>query len=414
MHPQSSFPRRRARPIAGLATTWLVVMSAVACSAPPQEPAAIDRQPIAGGIVDESHQNVFLLAWHEGQAAALCTATLIAPNLLLTARHCVSPSSGQDHVLCGDASLGEPRPAAAFFATNAAQPREGSRLFGASEVRVPASTVDTCGYDIALLILDENVPAPLSAPAVPRIDREAVPGELYTAVGYGVTESGEPSGSRMRLEGLSVECEPGSCGEGVESTEFRGETGICSGDSGGPALDADGKVLGVVSRGGPDCSTPVYGSVTSWRDFIVRTATDAAQLGGYEPAFWVTSGSSDPPPVVGAGTGTGGAPAEPNAALEGDSCENASECGPGLVCYQGAAVGVAHCAASCREASDCRDGMICVPAGSAAVCAQPADRGDESGCSISTAGASPSWGAMLAGVATALAAARRRHARARR
>jgi hypothetical protein len=215
----------------------------------------------------------------------------------------------------------------------------------------------------------------------------------------------------MRLEGLSVECEPGSCGEGVESTEFRGETGICSGDSGGPALDADGKVLGVVSRGGPDCSTPVYGSVTSWRDFIVRTATDAAELGGYEPAFWVTSGSSDPPLVEGAG----GAPAEPATGLEGDICQSASECDSGLVCYLEAAAAVAHCTASCSEASDCRDGMICLPTGSTAVCAQPAGRGDdESGCSISTAGASRSWGAMLAGVATALAAARRRRARARR
>src|SRR6185369_3211784 len=149
------------------------------------------------------------------------------------------------------------------------------------------------------------------------------------------------------LEGLSVACEPGSCGDGVESTEFRGETGICSGDSGGPALDSDGKVLGVVSRGGPDCSEPVYGSVTAWRDFIVQTATDAAALGNYEAPFWVTSGSSELPVLVGAG----GADAGAVAGVQGDPCAAASECDSGLVCYVAASATVGHCTNSCSVAA---------------------------------------------------------------
>ena len=42
----------------------------------------------------------------------------------------------------------------------------------------------------------------------------------------------------------------------------------------------------------------IYGTVTAWQDFIIATATDAANLGGYEPPFWVTTKSSDLPAPV--------------------------------------------------------------------------------------------------------------------
>ncbi|HET9955472.1 MAG TPA: trypsin-like serine protease, partial [Polyangiaceae bacterium] len=71
----------------------------------------------------------------------------------------------------------------------------------------------------------------------------------------------------------------------------------CEGDSGGPALDADGKVVGVVSRSGDACEEPVYGTVTAWRDLIIRVAKRAATLGGYEPPSWVQTGSSEGPNV---------------------------------------------------------------------------------------------------------------------
>lgn len=352
--------------------------------------------------MDLSHHNVFLLASHGG----LCTATLIAPNLLLTARHCVSPGTGDDHVLCGDSVLGEPFPAAQFKATNDPQPNKGSIVFGATEVRVPGEGGDTCGYDIALVILSENVPTSVSTPAVPRIDRDVTPGEQYTAVGYGVNADGNASGRRMQLSGLSIACQPGSCGEGVESTEFRGETGICSGDSGGPALDAEGKVVGVVSRGGPDCSTPVYGTVTAWQDFIVQTATDAARIGGYDAPFWVTTRESDPPSQGGAG----GAPEEAPRVGEGATCRSSGECQDGLVCF-GSGTGV--CRATCASTADCSSGQVCEDAGGASLCAAPgAGEEDGGGCSVSAAS---SHGGSLAAVLLGwFALVRRRSRRFRR
>jgi MYXO-CTERM domain-containing protein len=417
MKQRSLPPRRRA-----LATTSLLCLLglATACSSSSTESVASRRASIAGGTADTQHENVFLLGLRTEQFGAICTSTLIAPNLLLTARHCVSPGTGEDHVLCGDSVLGEPYPPSSFFATNDARPGESSPFFRAAEVRVPSQNVDTCGYDIALVILEENVPATLSSPAVPRIDRDVTPGEKYTAVGYGVNEDGDPNHSRMQLTGLSVECEPGTCGEGVESTEFRGETGICSGDSGGPALDADGKVVGVVSRGGPGCSTPVYGTVTAWSDFLIQTAVDAAKLGRYEAPFWVTTRSSDPPFVGGSGDGgAGGAPevpetpAEPELASEGEPCAHARECEAGLVCF-----GTGHegtCTASCSETTDCRAGQVCEDSGDVSVCLTPVGSADESsGCSVVGAGAGSSGGAAasLALAGLALLVTTRRRARA--
>ncbi|HVY28320.1 MAG TPA: S1 family peptidase [Polyangiaceae bacterium] len=351
------------------------------------ESASRTTQPIAGGKLDETHSNVFLLASHYMHMGGLCTSTLIAPNLLLTARHCVSPNTGDESVLCGASDLGVPYPPSAFAATNDAQPNDSSHLFFATDVRVPDSGSDTCGYDIALLILSQNVPASLASPAVPRIDREAEPGEVYTAVGYGENDAGLPIATRIEREGLKIECEPGRCGEGVESTEFLGETGICSGDSGGPALDADGKVVGVVSRGGRSCGSPVYGSVSSWYDLIIATAKDAAAQGSYEPPFWVTTGVSDPIVVEGAGgaDGAAGAPAsEPGS--EGTSCSTTTDCQSGLYC---------------SDEPTPR-------------CARPAAAGESGGCSLSpeSRGSAPSV-LLLAGLASLAALSRRRAAPAR-
>lgn len=412
MQKLSTSPGRHARALAGASLVVLASSGALACSQGRDERPSEANQSIAGGTIDVSHADVFLLGWHEGQVGGLCTATLIAPNLLLTARHCVSPNSGDtDRVLCGEAGLGEPRAADAFFATNDAQPHQSSPFFRASKVRVPEAGVDTCGFDIALIVLDQNVPATLSTPAVPRIDRDATPGEGYTAVGYGLTGSGEPSGSRMQLAGLSVACQPGSCGDGVESTEFLGETGICSGDSGGPALDADGKVLGVVSRGGPECSEPIYGSVAAWRDFIITTAQEAATLGNYEAPFWVTTGSSDPPSLP----GTGGAPGDTIRGAEGDGCHDGGECQPGLVCYASASRDVGSCTMACSTTADCGDGLVCQPAGSVSVCVAPNGSGDESGgCSVSAPGTRPRWLQLLLAAGVGLSLLRRRSASARR
>jgi hypothetical protein len=201
---------------------------------------------------------------------------------------------------------------------------------------------------MALVILESNVASVVATPAIPRIDRVAESGEPYTAIGYGLNAEGESNDGRMSRTDLEVRCTAGACGRQyqVVPNEFLGETGVCSGDSGGPALDADGKVIGVVSRGTDPCETPIYGSVASFRDFIVETAFDAAAAGGYPAPFWAWSGVSDP---------------DETRATEGEACAAGDACRPGHVCYFDADPADASCRAICENDRQCAAGRVCQP-----------------------------------------------------
>jgi hypothetical protein len=373
--------------------------------------------------------------------AATCTATLIAPNLLVTARHCVSDLESPE-IVCGDSAFGATVVPNDYIATNAVVLETSRTWFEAAKIEVPAEGNDTCGFDIALVTLNENVPSSVASPTVPRIDRDVTVGEEYVAVGYGIDERGNTQG-RSVLRGLEVVCEPGNCGTGVRVTEFRGTSGVCEGDSGGPALDLDGKVVGVVSRGAPECSRPVYGSISAWREWIQRVALEAAEAGGYEPAFWVTSGVSDPPtnePEPGAPSEPNPAPTEPGTVAppapdlggQGEPCSSSTDCESGFGCYQQNATSVPFCVERCVSDVDCPGSLSCtdVAAGDsvAGVCLQPrptrpatGDAGasgtdapdgstSEAGCSVTprrSAGFAGGYAAALA-FAAALTLRRRR------
>src|SRR6185503_8489915 len=139
----------------------------------------------------------------------------------------------------------------AIHATTAVSPSQTSRFYDGRSVSVPPNGNDICGFDLALVTLAEGVPPDVARPAIPRIDLHALSGESYVALGYGTDDRGLDTAGRMRLEGLVVLCSAGRCDDGFQlaETEFLGEEGVCSGDSGGPAIDVERRVIGVLSRG---------------------------------------------------------------------------------------------------------------------------------------------------------------------
>jgi MYXO-CTERM domain-containing protein len=159
------------------------------------------------------------------------------------------------------------------------------------------------------MLLAENIPASSATPLIPRLEDRPVADERFDAVGYGIQQPdddlGETAGVRMRANGNAVACVGAIACQGTDATntEWVAEVPICSGDSGGPALDAQGRVIGVASRSNIDCSAGLYEAVDSWKDMIIEAAHDAAEQGGYEPPTWAASAPSSGGT---AGTGSGG------------------------------------------------------------------------------------------------------------
>jgi V8-like Glu-specific endopeptidase len=382
---------------------------------------------ISGGEPDSVDSNVFILVSHrQAEGVALCSASLIAPNLLLTARHCVADVTSEQ-VTCGTTTAGAPFPADTFFAANTESVDQVTKqnAFAVSAVSVPSQGTDICGFDLALVTLSTLVPASIATPLIPRIDRKVTLGETYTAVGYGQDSPGDAgiAGARRGRSGLTVECAPGTCGTGVDADEFGGNAGICSGDSGGPALDADDKVVGVVSRSGDSCNNPVYGSVASWKDWIIATARQAATDGKYDPPFWVDSGTSDPPaqsaaPDAGVEVGAAGEanqPAEPG--TQGDKCATTPDCHDGFACYSPTSTANnAYCASFCSSQAQCASGTHCDTGVGVCIAPIAVSSAASSSCAVSSAGrvGGAANGFALLGMAAALLSRkRRRRARAR-
>jgi hypothetical protein len=245
---------------------------------------------ITGGSVDSEHTGVVAVAVRS-IGRSLCTGTLIAENLVLTARHCVTDTPLD--VDCEQGRFEPPYAASELIVATDAELTEQTAWYEGRELRVLENDA-MCGFDMALIVLATRLPSDLAEPLVPRIDVPVQAGELYTAIGYGLDGLDSATGGvRRRLDSLRVSCSPGSCGSLLTETEFAGEAGPCWGDSGGPSVDGAGRVFGVASRGGAECSGTIYSSVSAWRDLLMQSALDAASLGGYRAPAWSTTGSSE-------------------------------------------------------------------------------------------------------------------------
>jgi hypothetical protein len=240
----------------------------------------------------------------------LCTGTLIAPNLVITARHCVETEPSSTESGCEE---GELLDATQLKITTAAE--FGQQGPWRDAVRVLAAPkVDGCSPDMALIQIGKNVPASEATPAGPAVDKAYTTRAHFsaqvTAIGYGLDDQGEAGQRRIR-ENIPVLCVPGDsefeCGAQIDGYvkdfEFVADKGACQGDSGGGLYDQDSMdksapvVVGVVSRGPVEngiCGPGAYVRVDKFADFVITAGRVAAKEGGYPVPAWASDGTDAP------------------------------------------------------------------------------------------------------------------------
>ncbi len=218
---------------------------------------------IAGSPSTAEHDAVVVLAlFRDGARLGLCSATLVAPNLVLTARHCVSDVDEQagcytDGTPIAGAGLHGDHPAsevAVYVPKNGVVTSTADEMLATARGKtlvVDDTATTICNRDLAFVVLDRNVSAPVARLRLggPKADEDV------TVVGWGVTESGTLPSQRMErggipLVGAGPMLYPNDQRYGVGDAEFMIGESACLGDSGGPALGPSGAVVGVASRAG--------------------------------------------------------------------------------------------------------------------------------------------------------------------
>jgi secreted trypsin-like serine protease len=281
---------------------FLLLCFAVSCSSPtPPEPTGEASSAIIAGTGSGADQDSVVLLFRAGTTQT-CTGTIVAPNLLVTARHCVGDVAGDGHVVDSDASdirvfVGR----SAFTTLSLHEDREAT--VGREIVVSPSTSLYP---DIAFVVLEKALTVPV---ATMRVDRGVEVGESLRVVGYGIDESGERPLRRMQRDGLVVVLVgPGRShiGEPLGRGELVFGEAACSGDSGGPAFSTTtGELVAVASRVGngtaPRADAPaafctgdnaddVYTDFTPVSDLVTRAI--AASEGRELPAATQVGGGS--------------------------------------------------------------------------------------------------------------------------
>lgn len=200
---------------------------------------------------------VVLIAYMGG--SAICSGSLIAPTVVLTAATCLPDLVPDNYAVLGGV---DPFTAAAFTIAVSAVHRH------------PDYDAPTFAHDLGVLELAS--PAPVT-PLPWRGENAGVydPGLSVDFFGYGVTNASTLTGEGKRRTGAAPITTKEADSFLIDASQGQSP---CAGDTGGPALPVDAVLgpflMGVVSYGDQDCAQ--YASFT-------RTDANAAFIAQYAP-----------------------------------------------------------------------------------------------------------------------------------
>jgi len=276
----------------------------------------------------------------------LCSASLVSPRILLTARRCVSriveptacPASSVQ--ILGDR---DPSSMEVLIGDDVASAHTVAR--GVSIVTPFGATL--CDADIALVILDTDVktakPLPIRALGVNTGDR-------VRSVGFSMgSDEDRTSGIKLVREHVRV--------LSISASEFTVSEAACQGNLGGPAMDeATSEIVGVVSRSGPVCEGDGMHNIYTRVDAFSWLVDEAfAQVAGLSHDG--TGGASASLPAKGTKTKP---PSD-----TGGPCETADDCAAGICLMTAQSK---YCSRTCGTGDRCSNGFHCQKVAASQVC----------------------------------------------
>jgi hypothetical protein len=306
-------------------------LHASACSDQASRGVTAARAAIVNGEVsDEADDAVVKLVVLDPSSGgrSLCSGSLVAPNIVLTALHCVGSYSAFGSFSCDakgvlntstppDGEIGAPVDPGGIEIYLGSLPADvpdayGKKVFGSGSQVI-------CRNDLAFVVLDRTLEAPVLSM---RLARSMMRRESMRVVGYGLTEMTSSTGRHRRAGVLvsDVGTDGTSAGSGSAAPNtFVLGPGACQGDSGGPAISEEtGAVTGVYSlSAGISCEYDqvrnIYTQLAPFKALAERTfefagqtplveVVDSAGAGGESGVAGQPSAGSG----FGGATGTGG------------------------------------------------------------------------------------------------------------
>ncbi len=284
----------------------------------------------------------------------LCSGVLLATDVLLTARQCVTEDAELVDCLDGEAPASPTaNPESLHVYTGVPGPSASWVSVGAAVLTSNAPGI--CGADLAIVVLawpiDGALPTVVSASGIAE-------GGYVRTVAFGWAYETTTLASELLREHLPV--------LDVGASELAVGEATCVGTPGGAAMDeTTGQIVGILSRPGAPCGASGQFDVFTRTDAFYELIEDALT---WSPELASAGADVDGGQPRDAGRKHVTAHAKKPLTDIGAACSVAAECGTGL-CVT--AQGTQYCSRTCTPADRCPADFKCViAAGGASVCIQ--------------------------------------------